>query len=177
MPDKSKAEILAESNDMTPVHGTVDVDIPVKELWECFTHANWWARWNKCFFWVFNRDLILGHQLIWCFQPIRWWYLYKMFALAKIVEVEKEKKVTGEVTALPGFYALHTYQMEDLGNGRTRFGSWEKATGWGFRWMKWFWIAHFAFVKDRSLEGAKYLEEVYRREGNLNPQRLKRKNY
>ena len=54
-------------------------------------------------YWVRNRDLVLGKQLIWIFQPIKWWYLYKMFAIAKIVEVEKEKKVTWEVTALPRF--------------------------------------------------------------------------
>jgi hypothetical protein len=30
-----------------------------------------------------------------------------------------------------------------------------------------FWIAHFTFVKDRSLEGALWLEREYRRMGNL----------
>ena len=50
VPNKSTADILAESNDMTPVAGTIDVDIPIKELWESFTHAHLWARWNKCFF-------------------------------------------------------------------------------------------------------------------------------
>lgn len=174
---KSKEKILAESHDMTPVAGTVEVDIPIKELWESFTHANWWARWNKCFFWALNKDLVLGKQLIWCFQPIRWWYLYKMPAIAKIVEVEKEKKVTWEVSALPGFYARHTYHMEDLGNGRSRFGSWEKATGWSFRLMKWFWVAHFTFVKDLSLEGAKHLEDVYSKEKKIDSTTLKPKRY
>ncbi len=173
----SPEKILAASNDMEPVAGVVDIDIPITTLWESFTHANWWPRWNPCFFWAFNRNLILGQQLIWVFQPIRWWFLYKMPALAKIVEVEPQHKVTWEVTALPGFYARHTYYMEDLGDGRTRFGSWEKATGWSFRLMKWFWIPHFEFVKNRSLEGAKKLEDIYRHNQALNEQAIPRKRY
>ena len=71
MAKENREEILAQSNDMTPVAGTVDVNIPIHELWEFFTHANWWSRWNKCFFWALNKDLVLGKQLIWAFQPIR----------------------------------------------------------------------------------------------------------
>lgn len=168
MDKKSKIEILTKSNDMEPIAGTVDIEIPINELWDCFTHANWWATWNKCFFWAKNKDLVLGKKLVWCFQPIRWWYLYKMPASANIVEVEPKKNVTWEVTVLPGFYARHTYHMEDLGNGRSRFGSWEKATGWSFRMTKGFWIAHFTFVKDLSLEGVQFLEKVYKEEGALN---------
>jgi glyoxylase-like metal-dependent hydrolase (beta-lactamase superfamily II) len=166
MPD-TRAEQLAGSSDMTPVHGTVDVDIPVDVLWRFFTQANLWPRWNSCFTWVHNRDLKLGRQLIWTFEPIRPWYLYKMPAMAKIVEVEPERKVTWEVTAFPGMYARHTYSVEDLGNGRTRFGSWEKGMGTGFRLTKWLWVPHFTFVKDRSLEGARYLESIYRSTGRL----------
>jgi cyclase len=158
---------LAASDDMEPVAGTVDVSIPADVLWDSFRHANLWPRWNRCFFWVHNRDLVRGRQLIWCFQPIRWWMLYKMPAIAKIVEMDPGKKVTWQVTALPGFYARHTYHVEDLGNGRSRFGSWEKAQGWSFRLMKWFWVPHFVFVKDRSLEGARRLEAVYRERGAL----------
>lgn len=174
---QSSEELLAASNDMEPVAGVVEVDIPIDTLWECFTQANLWPRWNPCFFWGYNRDLILGKQLIWAFQPIRWWYLYKMPAIAKIVEVEPQKKVTWEVTALPGFYARHTYHMEDLGNGKSRFGSWEKATGWSFRLMKWFWIPHFVFVKDRSLEGAEALEKIYQQQGAITSETIPRKNY
>jgi len=174
---KSKAEMLADSNDMVPVAGTVDVDIPANVLWACFTQANRWSRWNKCMFWALNRSLVLGKRLIWCFDPIRKWYLYKMPAIAKIVELEKEKKVTWEVTALPGFYARHTYHIEDLGNGRSRFGSWEKATGWNFRLMKKFWIAHFTFVKDCSLEGVRSMEETYRQKGKIDETTLKPKSY
>jgi glyoxylase-like metal-dependent hydrolase (beta-lactamase superfamily II) len=175
----SKKDALAASTEMTPVQGTVDVDIPVSVLWEAFRHANWWARWNNCFYWAHNRDLVLGKKLIWCFQPIRWWYPYKMFAISNIVEVEKEKKVTWEVTALPGFYARHTYHMEDLGDGRSRFGSWEQAMGAQIRFAptKKFWTAHFTFVKDRSLEGARYLEDVYKREGKITKDTLKPKRY
>jgi glyoxylase-like metal-dependent hydrolase (beta-lactamase superfamily II) len=165
----SRRAALAASTDMPPVQGTVDVAVPVAVLWEAFTHANWWPWWNTCFFWAYNRNLVVGKALIWCFQPIAWWYLYKMPAIARIVEVEPEHRVTWEVTALPGFYARHTYQMEDLGNGRTRFGSWEQAMGWSFRLTRRFWIAHFTFVKDRSLEGARRLEAVYSRAGKLTP--------
>jgi glyoxylase-like metal-dependent hydrolase (beta-lactamase superfamily II) len=174
---KTKVEILTSSEDMTPVHGYVDVDVPIEILWENFTHPNIWHCWNDCFFWVFNGELELGKQLIWCFQPIRRWYFYKMPAIAKIIELEPLQKVTWEVTILPGFYARHTYYMEDLGNGRTRFGSWEKATGWSFRLMKWFWIPHFVFVKDSSLEGTRLLEKTYLHHGVLHHSVLAKKSY
>lgn len=175
----SKKDALAASTEMTPVEGTVEVDIPATVLWEAFRHADWWARWNECFYWARNRDLVLGEKLIWCFQPIRLWYPYKMFAIANIVELEKEKKVTWEVTALPGFYARHTYHIEDLGDGRSRFGSWEQAMGAQIRFAptKKFWTAHFTFVKDRSLEGASRLEEIYKRDGKITKDALPKKSY
>ena len=92
--NKTRAERLARSQDMAPVTGTVDVAIPVSLLWQTFTNARKWPKWNKCFFWVHNRDLIQDRKLIWIFQPVRWWMLYKMPAMAKIVEVEKEKDVS-----------------------------------------------------------------------------------
>ncbi|MBW4631575.1 MAG: hypothetical protein KME30_06650 [Iphinoe sp. HA4291-MV1] len=165
--EKTKAEFLAVSNDMTPVHGFVDVNVPINIMWETFVSPNTWHQWNQCFFRAFNHELVLGQQLIWFFQPIRGLFLYKMPAIAKIVELEDKRKVTWEVTILPGFYARHTYYMEDLGNGRTRFGSWEKATGWSFRLLKWFWIPHFVFVKNRSLEGARFLEKLYSQNGKM----------
>jgi len=177
--DLANKDRLLSSTDMTPVQGTIDVAVPLDVLWEGFTHANWWPRWNKCFFWAHNRDLQLGHKLIWAFQPIRPWYLYKMFAIANIVELHDERKVTWEVTALPGFYARHTYHMEDLGDGRTRFGSWEQAHGAQIRFplTKKFWVAHFTFVKDRSLQGARELDDVYRREGKITKDKLRPKRY
>ena len=168
---------LDRSTDMTPVTGTVDLAIPVSELWECFTHANHWPRWNPCMFWVQNQNLILGQQLVWAFAPIRWWYLYLLPGVAKIVEVEPNRKVTWEVTALPGFYARHTYFVEDLGKDCSRFGSWEKAMGPTFRLFQWFWIAHFVFVKDQSLAGAQELEAHYQRSGKLESHHLRPKNY
>lgn len=167
MEQKTKTQILLESKEMEPVAGTVDVDIPVEKLWECFRRAHLWSRWNACFHRARNRDLVRGEKLVWVFKPIRWWYPYLMPASADIVEVEPQKKVTWEVTVLPGFFARHTYHMEDLGDGRTRFGSWEQAMGWSFRLFRRFWIAHFEFVKDESLEGARRLEEVYKRTGKL----------
>jgi cyclase len=169
-----KKEALARSTEMVPVQGTVEVDVPIAALWEAFSHANWWPRWNKCFFWVHNHNIVTGQKLIWAFQPIRWYYFYKMFAIANIVEVDNQRRVTWEVTALPWFYARHTYHMEDLGNGRSRFGSWEQAMGAQIRFAPTlhFWIAHFTFVKDRSLEGAQTLEKIYRRDGKITEEAL-----
>ena len=171
------AQTLDQSNDMQAVHGTVDIDIPIDVLWGCFTQANLWPRWNACMFRVHNRDLIPGQKLVWAFEPIRRWYLYKLPGIATLVEVEKQRKVTWEITVLPGFYARHTYSMEDLGNGRSRFGSWEKATGPTFRALKFFWLAHFVFVKNRSLQGARLLEAVYQRSGKIDGQTLPRKRW
>ena len=164
---ESRERELAGSTDMVPVEGTVEVEVPAEKLWEAFTRANLWPRWNECMLWVGNRDLVKGRNLLWAFRPIRRWYPYVLPATAKIVEVEDGRRVTWEVTALPGFYARHSYSMKDLGGGHTRFGSWEKAMGPTFRLTKRFWIPHFVFVKDRSLEGARTLEEIYRREGSL----------
>lgn len=162
-----KKNELEQSQDMEPVAGTADVEIPVDILWDCFNHPNWWPLWNKCFFWTLNKELIHGKNLVWMFQPIKWWYLYKMPAMAKIVVLEPGSKVTWEVNVLPGFYALHTYHMEAIDETTTRFGSWEKAMGWNFRLMKKFWLTHFEFVKDESLLGARHLEEIFRKTGEL----------
>jgi hypothetical protein len=168
---------LAQSNDMTPVAGTVDVAVPIDVLWECFAHPDQWPRWNPCMFWVHNRNLVIGQELIWVFEPIRWWFLYKLPARVRIVELEAQHKVTWEVIFIPGFYARHTYSLENLGDGRTRFGTWEKATGSTFRLIQGFWLAHFVFVKNRSLEGAKFLETAYQKNGSLNKQTLRAKDY
>jgi len=175
--DREKAAMLASSTDMVPVQGTIDVEVPIDILWKFFAHANLWPRWNKCFFWARNKNLVKGQHLIWTFQPIKPWYPYKMWAIANIVELEPSKKVTWEVTALPGMYARHTYHVEDLGNGRTRFGSWEQGMGWGFRPMRWFWLKHFTFVKDESLAGALRLEQQYKSAGALNEIDMPKKSY
>jgi glyoxylase-like metal-dependent hydrolase (beta-lactamase superfamily II) len=152
---------------MVPISGAIDVDIPAAALWAFFSKAHAWPRWNACFLWVHNRELALGDQLKWCFGPIKRFYPYVMPAVAKIVELVPGSKVTWEVSALPGFYAHHTYSVEPLPNGRARFRSWEKAYGPSFRATKDFWLAHFSFVKDRSLEGARLLEDEYRKYGTL----------
>lgn len=175
-PDPRIAE-LAASTDMEPVHGTIDVDVPADVLWRAFDQPWLWPRWNDCFFWVRNRRLRLGDHLVWCFEPIKPGYLYKMPAIARIVELEEGRKVTWQVTALPGFYARHTYSIEDLGNGRSRFGSWEKAYGWGFRLIRGFWIRHFTFVKNRSLEGARALEVLHLTGERLDEEALPRRSY
>ena len=166
MTDHRRAQLM-QSTDMAPVAGTVDLAIPVGELWEFFLQSRHWPSWNSCFYWVCNPRLQLGDKLVWAFQPIRPWYLYKLPASATIVELEPRRKVTWEVTMLPGFYALHTYHMEEISPGRTRFGSWEQAMGIGFRLGRWFWLPHFKFVRDRSLEGARALERRYREQGTL----------
>jgi glyoxylase-like metal-dependent hydrolase (beta-lactamase superfamily II) len=165
--ERSRERELAGSADMVPVEGTVDVDVPVSTLWEAFTRTDLWPRWNRCMLWVRNRDLVRDRRLLWAFRPLRRWYPYVLPAVARIVEVKDKKRVTWEITALPGFYARPPGPSCGKCGGRTRFGSWEKAMGRGFRLMRWFWVPHFVFVKDRSLEGARLLEEAYLREGSI----------
>ncbi len=174
---EERKQALLASNDMKPVQGFVELDIPADVLWAAFEKAYLWPRWNPCFYWVRNRRLELGDRLQWVFQPIRWLYGYKMPAQAEIVELVPGEKVTWAVTVLPGFFALHTYSVESLPGGRSRFGSWEQAMGWNFRLMRRFWIAHFEYVKDRSLEGALTLEALYQRNGSLDEQSMPERSY
>lgn len=176
MTSTEQSRRLDESNDMTPVAGTVDIDVPADVLWQCFRNPSLWPRWNPCMFWAYNRDLVPGQKLIWAFEPLRWWYLYKLPGVATLIEVEENRKVTWEVTVMPGFYARHTYSIEDLGDGRTRFGSWEKAMGPMFRALQFFWVAHFIFVKEQSLRGAQQLAEIYQRTGALDASTLPQRN-
>lgn len=165
--DELQASKLATSNDMVPVEGSVEVEIPADVLWDLFARPNLWPRWNPCFLWALNSTLVKDETLLWCFGPIKKYYPYVMPATATIIELEPGRKVTWEVTALPGFYAQHTYSIEPIGANRARFRSWENATGKGFLRMKRFWLAHFNFVKERSLAGARTLEQIYQRDGNL----------
>lgn len=139
-----------------PVEGYVVVDVPLDRLWETFCDVRNWPTWNRCFWAARVRGgrLERGATLVWAFNPIRPWYLYKMPASARIVECEPAKRVTWEVTALPGFRARHSYLFEDLGDGRSRFGSWEVAKGPTYRWFRRFWLAHFRYVNRSSLAGA-----------------------
>lgn len=167
MVDQTKSSELAQSTDMAPVEGAIDVAVPAASLWTLFAQAHLWPTWNRCFQWVHNTTLNAGQQLIWSFQPIKRWYPYRMPAVANIIELVPGRRVTWEVTALPGFYAHHTYSIDEIGDGRARFRSWEKAFGPSFRLARSFWLAHFEFVKDSSLDGAHYLEELYRRDGSF----------
>lgn len=168
-----KRKELETSNSMEPISGYAELNIPAPLLWKFFTQGSAWPLWNRCFFWVHNRQLKLGDNLIWMFQPIRAHYLYKMFASARIVELEENSKVTWEVTILPGFFARHTYFVEPISKTRCRYGSWEKAYGFSFRLLKKFWLSHFTFVCDLSVAGGKLLEEVYQEYGELTAERLK----
>ena len=180
-PDDARRRRLDVSADMDPVTGSADVAVPADVLWAQFKRARFWPRWNRCFFWCRNADLTAGQKLVWAFEPIRTIFLYKFPAIATIVEVSENdpalRRVTWEVTALPGFYARHSYSVEDLGNGHSRFASWEKAEGWCFRVFRWFWLAHFRFVRNRSLDGAHTLESEYLRENALDVSSLARRRY
>jgi len=81
-----------------------------------------------------------------------------MPAAAKIIECKPQQKVTWEVRA-PGFHARHSYLFEPLGPDSSRFGSWEVAEGPSYRLMRRFWLAHFRFVRDQSLAGARAFGE------------------
>lgn len=171
------AATLAQSLDMAPVQGAVEVAIPAGVLWDCIARADLWPRWNTCMYAARNRRLVQGERLLWAFDPLRWWLPYKLPGVAKIVDVQEGRSVTWEVTALPGFYARHTYFIEDLGEGRSRFGSWEKAMGPTFEVARAFWLNHFHFVLERSLQGVRYLESVYRREQRLDETTLPSRDY
>jgi hypothetical protein len=139
-----------------PVQGSVEVAMPVEDLWRIFERVRGWRRWNRCF-WiagVTGGRLAEGETLLWAFNPIRPQYLYKLPAIARLAEVVPQRRVTWEVLVLPGFYARHTYWMEPLGEDRCRFGSWEVAEGPMYRLLRRFWLAHFRYVRDESVAGA-----------------------
>jgi hypothetical protein len=144
-----------------PIEGYVELDLSVDRLWQVFADVRGWPRWNKCFWWarVTGGELEVGATLYWFFNPIRPWYLYKMPAVARIVECEPARKVTWEVTKLPGFRARHSYLFEAKGDDRCRFGSWEVAEGPLYRALRRFWLAHFHYVCQSSLAGARALSE------------------
>lgn len=139
-----------------PIEGSVEVDLPLDELWRIFTRVRRWPDWNPCF-WIAGvrgGGLAEGRTLLWAFEPIKPHYPYKLPAIATLAEVLPAQRVTWEVTALPGFHARHSYWMEAIDDRRSRFGSWEVAEGPFYRLLRPFWLAHFRFVRDASLEGA-----------------------
>src|SRR5919204_1984213 len=88
-----------------PIEGSVELEMPVDELWENFLDVERWPQWNPCI-WrsrVREGELREGATLAWVFNPIKRWYPYKMPASAEIVEFEEHDRVTWEVEA-PGFH-------------------------------------------------------------------------
>lgn len=139
-----------------PVEDSIVVDLPVEQVWAAFCDVAGWPRWNPCIRWARVRggELRDGASLYWVFGPIKPWLPYRLPAVARIVEVEPRRRVTWEVTRLPGFAARHSYRFDDVGDGRCRFGSWEVATGPTYRALRAFWLAHFRYVCRESLAGA-----------------------
>ncbi|MGW2248610.1 MBL fold metallo-hydrolase [Kitasatospora sp. NPDC001660] len=160
---------------MEPVRGSVELDLSADVLWDVFRRPDRWPWWNACMAWVGTRELSQGGRLVWLFEPLRWWYPYLMPAVATLVEVDEGRQVTWEVTAFPGFRARHSYTIEPLGPGRSRFSSWEQAAGPAFRAAEAFWLAHFTFVRNASLQGARLLAARFRQEGRLDPATLPRR--
>jgi hypothetical protein len=153
-------EIISDDPEL-PIEGTAEVALPVERMWEAFADVPGWRDWNPCMAWarVGGGELKEGATLYWAFRPIRRRYLYRMPAVAKIVECEPERKVTWEARG-PGFHALHSYLFEPLGPDSSSFGSWEIAGGASYRLMRRFWLAHFRFVRDQSLVGARGIVEL-----------------
>lgn len=141
-----------------PIQGVVDVDMPLSALWQAFVDVPGWPSWNRCI-WrarVREGEPGLDATLVWAFNPIKPYLLYKLPATAEIVEFEPQARVTWEVTA-PGFHALHAYGFAATGTGRCCFGSWEVADGPTYHAARRFWLAHFRFVCRESLAGAQRL--------------------
>ncbi len=127
-----------------PIQGVVDVDMPLSTLWQAFVDVPGWPSWNRCIWRARVREGApsLDATLVWAFNPIKPYLLYKLPATAEIVEFEPQARVTWEVTA-PGFHALHAYGFAATGADRCRFGSWEVADGPTYRGARRFWLAHF----------------------------------
>jgi pimeloyl-ACP methyl ester carboxylesterase len=155
---------LGYADPALPVEGWVDVDLPLERLWEVFADAESWPTWNPCFarVWVRRGELHEGDRFAWLFNPIRWWYLYRMPVVARLVEWRPRERVTWEVS-LPGFHARHSYRFAARGADGSRFGSWEVAEGAAYERLRAFWLAHFHYVCRSSLAGAESL--AHRRTG------------
>jgi uncharacterized membrane protein len=143
-----------------PVEGAVELDLPLEQLWQTFCDVSGWHRWNPCIWRATVSDgrLAENARLVWAFNPIDRRYLYKLPAVATIVEFRPRERVTWEV-ALPGLHALHSYRFAELDGDRCRFGSWEVGEGMLYRAVRRFWLAHFRFVCESSLRGAAMLAQ------------------
>jgi polyketide cyclase/dehydrase/lipid transport protein len=143
-----------------PIEGATEVAVSAERMWETFADVRHWPDWNPCMWWarVGGGELREGATLYWAFNPIRPRYLYKMPAMARIAEYEVGRRVAWEVSTL-GFHALHRYSIEPVEEERCRFGSWEVAEGAMYRGLRRFWLAHFRFVCQASLAGARNLAD------------------
>jgi hypothetical protein len=155
-----------------PVSDWIGMPMSVTELWQRFADVRAWPTWNPCM-WTATVTggpslaegavPAAGRLLVWAFNPIRRRYLYRLPAIATLVEVVPEQRMTWEVRLLPGMWARHTYWMEPLEDGGCRFGSWEVAEGPVYRLLRTFWLAHFRYVCRQSLIGAGRLAAPRRR--------------
>ncbi len=136
----------------------MELALPVERVWQAFLDVPRWPDWNPCIAWARVRggELQRGATLIWAFNPIERRYLYRLPAVARIVELERHERITWEVR-MPGFHALHSYRFAALGEERCRFGSWEIAEGPAYRALRRFWLAHFRYVCRESRAGAQAL--------------------
>jgi hypothetical protein len=141
-----------------PVTGWTDVDLPVEKLWSIFTDVGRWPRWNTSIYWarMLYGPLRRGGTLVWAFNPIAPSYPYKLPAVAKIVELDVHELVEWEVR-IAGLHARHRYMFERVDRTHCRFGSWEVGEGPLYRATRRFWDAHFRFVCECSLAGARLL--------------------
>jgi hypothetical protein len=141
-----------------PVEGYTTLAMPVERIWGVQLDVARWHEWNPCFAWshMLGGRTELGKTLVFVFNPIQRRFPYRLPAVAKIVELEPCERLTWEVK-LPGFHALHSYRFERLDDDTCRYGSWEVAEGALYRVARGFWLAHFAYVCESSLRGARGL--------------------
>ena len=150
--------MITSSDPELPIQGKVEVGLSAERMWQVFSDVRSWPEWNRCMAWarVLGGELREGATLVWAFKPIERRYLYRMPAVARISEFE-EGRLVGWEPDVPGFHALHRYEIEPLDAGSCTFGSWEVAEGAAYRRLRGFWLAHFRFVCEESLAGARRL--------------------
>ena len=95
-PRRWKEHHAVASDPELPIEGHVEIPVPIDRLWEVFSDVGDWPTWNPCFWTAHVRGerLERGAKLVWAFNPIKPWYLYKMPATARIVECVPGRKVT-----------------------------------------------------------------------------------
>ena len=142
---------------MEPVTGTVDLAADADRIWAAFSNVPRWSLWNHAFWrsWVTGGELRENATIWLLFNPIRPWLPYKLPGPATIVELD-ERSVTWKVD-IAGLHARHRYSVTPLDGGGCRFESWEVAHGPLFDAIRPCGLAHFRFVRDASLDGARHL--------------------